>query len=390
MGLDRSLKMGMIGGGPGAFIGDVHRKASRLDGGIELVAGAFDINPRKSKQQGRELLLNPKRVYGTYQEMIEKELKLPVGERIDFVSVTTPNNWHYPIAKDFLNAGFHVMCEKPMTLNAKEAKDLKQVVKKTRKVFGLMHNYTGYPMVKLARDMVKAGDLGKIRKIVVQYPQGWLATALERTGQMQAAWRTDPKQSGGAGSMGDIGTHAENISEYITGLKITQLCADLSIFVKGRRLDDDGNVLLRFNNGARGVLHVSQVSVGEENNLAIWIYGEEKGLEWHQEHPNYLYVKEPDGPVQVWRRGNGYVAAKSAAAARATRLPSGHPEAFFEAFANNYRNFADTVRAKLTRTKPDPLALDFPSVNDGLRGMLFIESVLASAKSKQKWTAFKK
>jgi len=390
MGLDRSLKMGMIGGGPGAFIGDVHRKASRLDGGIDLVAGAFDINPRKSKQQGRELLLNPKRVYGTYQEMIEKELKLPVGERIDFVSVTTPNNWHYPIARDFLNAGFHVMCEKPMTLNAKEAKDLKQIVKKTRKVFGLMHNYTGYPMVKLARDMVKAGDLGKIRKIVVQYPQGWLATALEKTGQMQAAWRTDPKQSGGAGSMGDIGTHAENLSEYITGLKITHLCADLSIFVKGRRLDDDGNVLLRFNNGARGVLHVSQVSIGEENNLAIWIYGEEKGLEWHQEHPNYLYVKEPDGPMQVWRRGNGYVAAKSAAAARATRLPSGHPEAFFEAFANNYRNFADTVRAKLTRTKPDPLALDFPSVNDGLRGMLFIESVLASAKSKQKWTAFKK
>jgi len=390
MALGRNLKMGMIGGGPGAFIGDVHRKASRLDGGIDLVAGAFDINPRKSKQQGRELLLDPKRVYGTYQQMIERELKLPEGERIDFVAITTPNNWHYPIAKDFLNAGFHVMCEKPMTINSKEAKDLKQIVKKTRKVFGLMHNYTGYPMVKLARDMVKAGELGKVRKIVVQYPQGWLATALERTGQMQAAWRTDPKQSGGAGSMGDIGTHAENLSEYITGLKITHLCADLTIFVKGRRLDDDGNVLLRFNNGARGVLHVSQVSIGEENNLAIWIYGEEKGLEWHQEHPNYLYVKEPDGPMQVWRRGNGYVAAKSAAAARATRLPSGHPEAFFEAFANNYRNFADTVRAKLTRTKPDPLALDFPDVNDGLRGMLFIETVLASAQSKQKWTAFKK
>jgi predicted dehydrogenase len=390
MALDRKLKMGMIGGGPGAFIGDVHRKASRLAGGIELVAGAFDINPRKSKQQGRELLLDSKRVYGTYQQMIEGETKLPEGERIDFVSVTTPNNWHFPIARDFLEAGFHVMCEKPMTLNAKEAKELKQVVRKTRKVFGLMHNYTGYPMVKLARDMARGGELGKVRKIVVQYPQGWLATALEKTGQMQAAWRTDPKQSGGAGSMGDIGTHAENLSEYITGLKITQLCADLTIFVKGRRLDDDGNVLLRFNNGARGVLHVSQVSIGEENNLAIWIYGEDKALEWHQEHPNYLYVKVPDGPVQVWRRGNPYVAAKSAAAGRGTRLPSGHPEAFFEAFANNYCNFADTVRAKLTRTKPDPLALDFPSVNDGLRGMLFIETVLASAKSKQKWTAFKK
>ena len=390
MALNRNLKMGMVGGGPGAFIGEVHRKASRMDGGVELVAGAFDINPRRSKQQGRDLLIDPKRVYATYQQMIEKELKLPEGERIDFVSITTPNNWHFPIARDFLEAGFHVMCEKPMTLNVKEAKELQKIVRKTKRVFGLMHNYTGYPMVKLARDMARGGELGKIRKIVVQYPQGWLATALERTGQMQAAWRTDPKQSGGAGSMGDIGTHAENLSEYITGLKITHVCADLTIFVKGRRLDDDGNVLLRFNNGAHGVLHVSQVSIGEENNLAIWIYGEQRGLEWHQEHPNYLYVKEPDGPMQVWRRGNGYVGAKSAAAGRATRLPSGHPEAFFEAFANNYRNFADTVRAKLTRTKPNPLALDFPSVNDGLRGMLFIETVLASAKSNQKWTAFKK
>lgn len=390
MGLDRKLKMGMIGGGPGAFIGSVHRKASRLAGGIDLVAGAFDINPRKSKQQGRELLLDSKRVYGTYEQMIERELKLPEGERIDFVSVTTPNNWHFPIAKAFLEAGFHVMCEKPMTLNVKEAKDLKEIVKKSKKVFGLMHNYTGYAMVKLARDMVRNGELGKIRKIVVQYPQGWLATALEKTGQMQAAWRTDPKQSGGAGCMGDIGTHAENLSEYITGLKIKEVCADLSIFVKGRKLDDDGNVLLRFNNGARGVLHASQVSIGEENNLAIWIYGEEKGLEWHQEHPNYLYVKVPNGPEQVWKRGNPYIADTSAAAARATRLPSGHPEAFFEAFATTYANFADTVRAKLTRTKPDPLFLDFPDVNDGLRGMLFIETVLASTKSKQKWTAFKK
>lgn len=390
MALDRKLKMGMIGGGPGAFIGDVHRKASRLDGGIDLVAGAFDINPRKSKQMGKELLIDPKRVYGTYQQMIEKELKLPVGERIDFVTITTPNNWHFPIAKDFLNAGFHVMCEKPMTINVSEAKELVKLVKENRSVFGLMHNYTGYPMVKLARDMVRAGDLGKIRKVVVQYPQGWLATALEKTGQMQAAWRTDPKQSGGAGSMGDIGTHAENLSEYITGLKIKEVCADLTIFVKGRRLDDDGNILLRFNNGARGVLHASQVSIGEENNLAIWIYGEDKGLEWHQEHPNYLYVRTADGPLQKWGRGNGYVADKSPAAARATRLPAGHPEAFFEAFANNYLNFADTIRAKLTKTKVDPLAEDFPDVKDGLRGMLFIETVLASAKSKQKWTAFKK
>jgi len=227
MKLDRKLKMGMVGGGPGAFIGDVHRKASRLDGGIELVAGAFDINPRKSKQMGRELLLDRKRVYGTYEQMIAGELKLPEGERIDFVSITTPNNWHFPIARDFLNAGFHVMCEKPMTINAKEAKTLQKLVKKSRKVFGLMHNYTGYPMVKLARDMVRKGELGKIRKLVVQYPQGWLSTPLERTGQMQAAWRTDPKQSGGAGCMGDIGTHCENLCEYISGLKITQVCACL-------------------------------------------------------------------------------------------------------------------------------------------------------------------
>jgi len=390
MELNRKLKMGMVGGGPGAFIGDVHRKASRLAGGIELVAGAFDINPRKSKQMGRELLLDSKRTYRNYEEMIERELKLPEGERIDFVAVTTPNNWHFPIASAFLEAGFHVMCEKPMTFNVKEAKDLQKLVKKSRKVFGLMHNYTGYPMVKLARDMARGGELGKIRKIVVQYPQGWLSTPLEKTGQMQASWRTDPKQSGGAGCMGDIGSHEENLSEYITGLKITRVCADLTIFVKGRKLDDDGNCLLQFNNGARGVLHASQIAIGEENNLAIWIYGEEKALEWHQEHPNYLYVKEPNGPVQVWRRGNDYVAAKSPAAGHATRLPFGHPEAFFEAFANIYCNFADTVRARLTRTKPDPLVRDFPGVNDGLRGMQFIDTVLTSAKSKQKWTAFRK
>lgn len=390
MKLNRNLKMGMIGGGPGAFIGEVHRKASRMDGGIELVAGAFSIVPRKSKQMGKELCLDPKRVYGTYAQMIESELNLAEGERVDFVSITTPNNWHFPIARDFLQAGFNIMCEKPMTFNVKEARELCAIVKKSRKVFGLMHNYTGYPMVKLARDMVSNKELGKIRKIIVQYPQGWLATAMEKTGQQQASWRTDPRQSGASGCMGDIGTHAENLAEYITGLKITEICADLTTFVKGRKLEDDGNCLLRFNNGARGILHASQISIGEENGLAIWVYGEDKSLEWHQEHPNYLYVKEPDGPVQVWRRGNDYVGAKSEAAGRATRLPFGHPEAFFEAFANNYCNFADTVRAAITKNKPDKLALDFPGVDDGLRGMLFVETVLASNKSKQKWTKMKK
>ncbi len=390
MKLNRKLKMGMVGGGPGAFIGEVHRKAARMDGQIELAAGAFDINPRKSKQMGKELYLDSRRVYRNYEEMIERELKLGEGERIDFVSITTPNNWHFPIARDFLKAGFHVMCEKPMTFDVREARALQKIVRQSRKVFGLMHNYTGYPMVKLGRDLARGGELGKVRKIVVQYPQGWLATPLERTGHMQAGWRTDPKQSGAAGCIGDIGTHAENLSEYITGLKIREICADLTRFIKGRRLDDDGNCLLRFNNGAKGVLHSSQISIGEENGLAIWVYGEEKSLEWHQEHPNYLYVKVPDGPLQVWRRGNDYVGAKSPAAGRATRLPFGHPEAFLEAFANNYCNFADTVRAKMTRTKPDKLALDFPNVDDGLRGMLFIETVVASSKSKQKWTKMKK
>jgi predicted dehydrogenase len=390
MQLERTLKMGMVGGGPGAFIGEVHRKASRMDGGIELVGGAFDINPRKSKQMAKELCLDRKRCYGNYEEMIEKELKRPVGERMDFIAICTPNNWHFPIAKACLEAGFHVMCEKPMTLTTKEARKLVEIVKKSRRVFGLMHNYTGYPMVKLARDMVKGGEIGKVRKIVVQYPQGWLATAIEKAGQKQAAWRTDPKQSGISGCGGDIGTHAENLAEYITGLKMTHLCAELTSFVKGRKLDDDVNCLVKYNNGARGVLHASQISVGEENNLAIWIYGEAGNLEWHQEHPNYLHVTPMGQPTQVWKRGNDYVAAASGAAARATRLPAGHPEAFLEAFANNYLNFADTIRGKLTRTKVDPIVKDFPDVDDGLRGMLFLETLVASAKSKQKWTKFKK
>ena len=380
----------MVGGGPGAFIGEVHRKASRMDGAIELAAGAFDINPRKSKQMGRELYLNSRRVYRNYEEMIERELRLPAEERIDFVSVCVPNNWHFAVARDFLQAGFHVMCEKPMTFNSQEARSLVKIVKQSRKVFGLMHNYTGYPMVKLARDIVSSGEMGRIRKIVVQYPQDWLHNLLEKTGQQQASWRTNPKESGASCCVGDIGTHAENLAEYITGLKMTHICADLTTFVKGRKLEDDGNGLIRYNNGAKGVLHCSQISIGEENGLAIWIYGEEKALEWHQEHPNYLSVKVSNEPVQIWRRGNPYVGEASPAAGRATRLPSGHPEAFFEAMANIYCNFADTVRAKLTRTKPDPLALDFPSVKDGLRGMLFVDTVIASSKSKQKWTKFKK
>ena len=380
------LKMGMVGGGIGAFIGEVHRKASRVDGGIQLVAGAFDVDPKKSLKQGKILGLDKNRVYKTYTDMIEKELALPAEERIDFVSVCTPNHTHFPIAKAFLEAGFNVMCEKPMTLTVEEAEELKVAAKKSRKVFGLMHNYTAYPMVKLAKDMVKQGDLGKIRKIVVQYPQGWLYQNLEKTGQMQASWRTDPKTSGAAGCIGDIGTHAANLAEYISGLKINQVLSDLTAFVKGRKLDDDGNVLLRFNKGAKGVLIASQISVGEENNIAIWIYGEEKGLHWHQENPNYLHVLSQVAPEQVWKRGNDYVGAKSEAAARCTRIPSGHPEAFLEAFANNYCNFADTIRAKNERRKPTDVEKDFPGIEDGVRGMKFIRAVVDSSKNGNVWT----
>ncbi len=389
-GIGRNLKMGMIGGGPGAFIGEVHRKACRLDENVDLVAGAFDINPENSKEMGEKLNLDPSRIYTAWKDMVAKESVLPEGERIDFVSICTPNFLHFPMAKAFLEAGFHVYCEKPMTLNVEEARELVKIVEATGKVFALNHNYTGYPMVKLARDMVKAGDLGTIRKIVVQYPQGWLATKLEDTGLQQAEWRTDPKRSGAAGCMGDIGSHCENLAEYISGLRITEMCADLTIFVPGRALDDDGNVLLRFDNGAKGILHASQISVGEENNLAIWIYGEKGSLEWHQEYPNDLKFKPMGGPVQVYRRGNPYVADKSAAAGRATRLPAGHPEAFFEAMGNLYGNFMDTVRAKIAGVEPDPLALDFPDVKDGLRGMLFIETVVASSAADEKWVPMPK
>lgn len=381
----QKVRLGMVGGGPGAFIGAVHRKAAALDGQIDLIGGAFDIDPRKSRATGRELGLDRKRVYNTYTELIDGENALPKEERMQAIAVTTPNNWHFPIAKACLEAGFHVMCEKPMTLTLREAIRLKKVASKSRKVFGLMHNYTGYPLVKLARDMVKQGDLGKIYKVIVYYKQGWLARPIERSGQKQAAWRSDPKQSGVAGCMGDIGTHAANLAEFITGQRINELCADLTSFIPKRPLDDDGCVLLRFNKGAKGVLHASQVSIGEENNLAIYVYGEKASIEWHQEDPNELKVCTMDAPVQVWRRSNEFVAQKSASAARCTRLPPGHPEAFFEAFANNYINFADTVRAREAGRKATELERDFPGIPEGVRGMQFIESVVKSSKQGARW-----
>jgi predicted dehydrogenase len=378
----RKLRMGMVGGGPNAFIGEVHRKAIRMDGEIELVAGAFDIDPRLSREMGRMLYLPKKRVYDTYQEMIPGELSLPEGERIDLVSITTPNSTHFPIAKAFLEAGFHVVCEKPMTMDVKEALALKELVRKTRKVFMLTHTYTGYPMVKLAKDLVAAGRIGKVHKIIVQYHQGWLMRALEKTGQPQAVWRTDPKLAGSAGCMGDIGTHAANLAEYITGLKIREVCAELTTFVKGRKLDDDGNVLMRFNKGAKGVLSASQVQVGDENDLAIRVYGDNGSMEWHQEHPNQLTVKPIDAPKETWERGAGYVADASPAAALNTRIPTGHPEAYIEAFANLYMQAGQAIRARIAGKKADPLSLDFPTVHDGVAGMKFIEAVV---NSKGKW-----
>jgi len=382
MGLGRKLRYGMIGGGPGAFIGAVHRKAAALDGEIELVAGVFSSSPEKSKAQGKELFLDPNRVYGSYQEMVEKESKLPEGERIDFVSIVTPNHMHFPIAKAFIEAGFHVVCDKPMTTTLEEAEELCRLVKKHDVVFALTHNYTGYPMVKEARELVRQGKLGKIRKIVVEYPQGWLSTLLESTGAKQAVWRTDPKQAGVSSCMGDIGSHAENLAHYITGLEMEEICADLTTFVPGRLLDDDGNVLVHYEGGVRGILYASQVSVGEENNLNIRIYGTDAALEWHQEHPNELIVKYPDAPRQILRRGNAYL---SDIAKHNTRLPSGHPEAFIEAFANIYVNAARTIAAKIAGEQPGPFDTDFPTVQDGARGVHFIHKVVESGKSSAKW-----
>jgi predicted dehydrogenase len=382
------VRMGMVGGGIGAFIGSVHRMAASLDGQIELVCGAFSRDPQKSKQSGQELYLDSERVYESYEQMFEKEKALPESERMQFVAIVTPNSTHFQIAKAALEAGFNVMCDKPMTFSLAEAKQLEAIVEKSGLMFGLTHNYTGYPMVKHAREMVRSGVLGNVRKVVVEYPQGWLATLLEETGQKQADWRTDPKRAGISGCMGDIGTHAENLAEYITGLKITELCADLTTFVPGRKLDDDGNVLLRFDNGAKGILYASQISIGQENGPDIRIYGEKGSLEWHQLEPNTLLAKWLDRPTQILRAGANYGNLKEAAL-RNLRLPAGHPEGFIEAFANLYRNFANALRARLNMKEADPLDMDFPTVQDGVRGMAFIETVVVSAAADKKWTPFK-
>ena len=381
----RKLRMGMIGGGSGAFIGAIHRIAAIMDGEIELVCGAFSSDAAKSKTFGRSLFIDSTRVYDTYEEMMLKEKALPPDKRMDFVSIVTPNHVHFHPAKLALENGFHVVLDKPMTFDLSEAKDLKNIVDRTGKYFCLTHTYTGYPMVKEARSQVHSGKFGKIRKVYVTYPQGWLSSFLEASDNKQASWRTDPGRSGKAGCMGDIGTHAFNLAEYITGLQVTQLCADINVIVEGRKLDDDGAVLLKFDNGASGVLVASQVLAGEENDLTIRLYGETGGLEWKHSYPNTLLIKSTDKPIEIWRAGTGYL---SNAAVHNTRTPSGHPEGYIEAFANLYKNFCNCVRAQLNNELPKEEWLDFPGVDEGVRGMAFIDNVIASGKSTNKWTEF--
>lgn len=373
----------MVGGGLTSFIGPVHRKAAGIDGEIELVCGAFSIVPGESKATGEALYLNPNRVYETYQEMFEAEKKLPADQRIDFVSVVTPNHVHFGPSKMALESGFHVVVEKPISFNLDEAKELQQLVSKTGLLLGLTHTYTGYPLVKEARKMVADGKFGKIRKVFVEYPQGWLSTLLEGTGNLQASWRTDPKQSGMGGAIGDIGTHAANLAEYITGLKITEVCAMLNTVVPGRLLDDDSSMLIKFDNGASGVLMATQVAAGEENNLNIRIYGEKGGLEWKQEEPNTMILKWLDRPKEIIRTGMGYL---SQDAKNFIRTPAGHPEGYLEAFANIYRAFSKAVRDYKPGTKLNTKDYDFPGVDDGVHGMSFVQTVVESSKSNQKWT----
>ena len=377
--------MGMVGGGRGAFIGAVHRMAASLDGKIELVAGCFSADPEKSRLSGADLHLNPSRVYSTYQEMVAKEAALPAEQRIDFVSIVTRNNTHVPVATAFLQAGFNVICDKPLAFSLAEGRKLREVVRKSGKVFALTHNYTGYPMVKEAREWVQSGKIGKILKVVVEYPQGYAITALGNKGESKISnWRMDPNVSGVSNCMGDIGTHAENLARFITGLEIEEICADLSTYIPGRQLDDDGNCLVRYKGGAKGVLFASQISNGDENNINIRIYGTKCSLEWHQEDPNELIVKEVNQPRQVWRRGNSYL---SAITQKYSRTPFGHPEAFIEAFANVYLAAGEAIADEVSGRKLKK-SYDFPTVDDGVAGMAFIETAVKSAKRGAKWVKF--
>jgi predicted dehydrogenase len=384
--MNRKLRMGMVGGGSDAFIGAIHRLAAFMDGQIELVCGCFSVNPEISIASGKSYYLPEKRIYTSYNEMFEQEAKLPEGERMDFVTIVTPNFVHFAPAMMALDHGFHVVIDKPITFTMDEAKQLKAKIEETGLILALTHTYSGYPAVKEARERVRRGDFGKIRRVYVEYPQGWLSAKVEDAGNAQASWRTDPKRSGKAGCMGDIGTHAHHLAEYITGLKTVEVCAELNVFVPGRLLDDDGVALLRFDNGARGVLMATQIAAGEENAIRIRVYGDKGGCEWFQHEPNTLLVKWTDRPTEIVRTGNGYM---SDIAKFNTRTPGGHPEGYLEAFANIYRNFSLTVRAKMNGTELKPEWLDFPTVEDGIRGMQFIDTVVdAGYNDNQKWIKF--
>lgn len=376
----------MIGGGIGAFIGGVHRIASRIDDQYLLVCGAFSNNPEKSKESGKELGLSSERVYGTYKELFENEKALPEDIRMEVVSIVTPNHLHFEPAKMALLYGFHVILDKPIAFSLAEAKELQSIMARSGKKLMLTHTYTGYPMVKEAKYLVANGTLGQVRKVYVEYPQGWLSQNLESSDNKQAAWRTDPNKSGIAGAMGDIGTHAFNLAEYVSGLQTTRLCADINTVVENRKLDDDGAILLKYANGASGVLMATQIAAGEENNIKIRVYGEKGGLEWQQNDANTLKVKLLDQPVQLYRTGSSYLGSS---AAHNTRTPAGHPEGYLEAFANLYTNFALYLKASEKERIEDTAISDFPGIEEGIRGMAFIENAIRSGKSEEKWTEFK-
>jgi predicted dehydrogenase len=381
----RKLRAAMVGGGRDAFIGAVHRKAMALDGQIALVAGALSSSPEKARASGADLGLADDRNHGDWQALLADELARPAAERIDFVSIVTPNHVHYPVAQAFVEAGFHVVCDKPLVHTRAQADALVASVAKQGTVFGVTYNYTGYPMVRQAREMVRSGQLGDIRKVVVEYNQGWLASQLEGSGNKQADWRTDPARSGAAGAIGDIGSHAENLVSSVTGLEIESLCADLGALVPGRMLDDDGSLLLRFRGGARGVLIASQINTGLENDLRLRISGTLGTLAWRQEQPSQLVHLPHDGPKRILTRGSPWLCES---AQRASRLPAGHPEGFIEAFANIYAGVAADIRARIAGQPIDALAADYPRVEDGARGVRFIERTVASAGSDAKWTAW--
>lgn len=383
--INRKIKIAMVGGGRRAFIGSIHRIAFHMDGMAELVAGALSSDEANAKASGADLLLDPNRTYTDFRTMIITEASQPVESRPDVVCIVTPNHVHFEPAKLALEHGFHVAIDKPITFSTDEAQQLADIQARTGKLLLLTYTYTGYPMIKQARQLVASGTLGSIRKVMVEYPQGWLSAPLENEGNIQASWRTNPAKSGKAGAMGDIGTHAFNLLEYVSQLKVTHVCADIQTAVKGRQLDDDGSVLLKLNNGATGILVATQIACGEENNLRIRVYGDKGGLDWQQEQANSLKVMWPDRPAEIYRTGTPYL---SSYATHNSRTPAGHPEGYLEAFANHYRNFFLCILAQEAGESPQQEWQDYPTTQDGIRGMQFIDRVIESKDTSEKWIEF--